>query len=203
MRVIDEDLILQVIDFVTGYQVREGKSPTFDGIAWGLRITKPRAHRYVHTLADRGILSLDKNGSIEMPKVLDSSDVAHVPLMGAVRCGTPSMAVEDFDGMYKLPRDFTGSGSFFMLRAKGDSMINAGIVNGDFLVIREQQEASIGDIVVAIKESEDSGDSETTLKRLVRNNGRYYLRPENEAYEDIDAAEYRIIGKLKSLIRTV
>jgi len=129
-----------------------------------------------------------------------------VPKIGAVRCGQPTLAVEDYDGVFRLPREFTGTGEFFMLEAKGDSMIGANIFEGDYLVIRRQETADSGDIVVACRVSDCSSDEEATLKRYLYNKGKPILRAENEdrnKYPDMDATEFRIIGKLKCIIRNM
>jgi repressor LexA len=204
LRIIDEDLLIRVSEFITQYQVKTGESPTHREIMSRLKLTAPRVHRYIHVLESRGMLSLQEDGGIKMPLNLDSSDVKYVPLIGAVRCGEPTLAVEDFDGMFKLPRQFTGSGDFFMLQAKGDSMEGAGIIEGDYLVIKEQGIADAGDIVVAMKESDNAAEeAEATLKRYMITDGRYVLHPENSEYEDIDAEGYRIIGKLVGFFRKV
>ena len=205
MRKIDEELLIRIGKYIEQTQVKEGRSPTQREIMAEFRITAPRAHKYIHTLEERGLLELRQRGKkslIEIPYHIDSSDVNHIALVSSIRCGEPTAATEDFEGVFKIPQAFTGTGDFFMLRAKGDSMTGAGIESGDYLIIREQQTANSGDIVAAIRHSEMSSDNgEATLKRFVREGGKYILRPENEAYEDIDASEYKILGKLVGFYR--
>jgi len=200
MRKLDENLISEVGEHIVRHQAEHGVSPTQRDIASKFKITQPRVFRVIHALRTRGILELNLDGSIDMPDKLDSSDTVQVALIGAVRCGSPTLAVSEFEAMYKLPRELTGSGNFFMLRAEGDSMIDADINEGDYLVIREQPTADCGDIVVAIKE-ESVDEVESTLKRYKHVNGQYVLRAENDNYEDIDFAGWRIVGKLVSSIR--
>lgn len=196
MKKLNENLLNDILEYVTRYQVQEGTSPTFREIVENFRLpSKSMAHKYVHVLESTGKLELDGDGSIAMPLNLDSSYTATVALVGEVRCGQPTAAIEDFEAMYKFPKDLTGDGDFFMLTAKGDSMIGAGIYEGDYLIIREQSTAEIGDIVVALSE-DDSGESDATLKRFIRYDGKFYLHAENEKYDDIDFKGYKIIGKL-------
>lgn len=196
MKKLNENLLNDILEYITRYQVREGASPTFREITESFRLPgKSMAHRYVHALEDTGRLELNDDGSIAMPLNLDSSYTATVALIGEVRCGEPTAAIEDFEAMYKFPKDLIGDGDFFMLTAKGDSMIDTGIYEGDYLIIREQSTADIGDIVVALS-SDDSGESDATLKRFLQKDGKYVLHAENDEYDDIDFKGYKIIGKL-------
>jgi repressor LexA len=203
MRQLDERLLSRIAEYIVSYQTAHGRSPGQRDITARCKTNSKRAHKYVHALAGRGIIELNDDGTIAIPYNLVPSDVKTIPLIGTVRCGQPTLAVEDYEGMFILPRDFTGEGEFFMLIAKGDSMIDAGIFEGDYLVIRKQQTAISGDIVVACQESEYDSGEEATLKRYIVKNGKPILHPENRAYEDIDAGSYRIIGKLKSVIRNI
>lgn len=195
MRILDESLLIEIGEYIKQYQAMNGSSPTRRDIAEQFKITLPRVQRYIYALRSRETIDLNRDGKITLPYQFDSSEQRIVPLLGAVKCGEPTLAIEEYDGMFKLPREFTGTGTFFMLIAKGDSMINAGINEGDYLVIREQETAQHGDIVVACRVSEFSADEEATLKRYKFENGKYIMHPENEAYEDMDANEFRIIGK--------
>lgn len=202
MRLLDENLLNEIGEYIKKYQVGKGESPSQRKIADKLKIDHRKTYRYVHALADRGIIDLESDGTITVPYKFDPSKQNIVPLIGAVRCGTPTLAIEEYDGIFKLPQEFTGTGTFYMLRAKGDSMVDAGIYENDYLIIREQKSANIGDIVVAYKICEKGGDdAAATLKRYKKKNDKYILHPENEDYEDIDANGYHIIGKLVSFIR--
>jgi len=195
---------LKISNYVKKYHAENGGSPTQREIADNCGINTKRAYKYVHALASRGLFKLDGEGSIMTPQRLDIKDYQFVPKIGLIRCGKPTLAVEDYDGVFRLPREFTGAGEFFMLEAEGDSMIGANIFEGDYLVIRRQKTAESGDIVVAVKESEyGCEESDATLKRFKYKNGKPILHPENEEYEDIDATEFRIIGKLKCVIRDI
>lgn len=200
---LDEKLLQRMSGYIVDYQKVRGSSPGQREIAAKLMINSKRTFKYVHILADRGLIELDDDGTIVMPRNLDSSNTEFVPVIGAVKCGKPSLAVEDYDGMFRLPRAFTGTGEFFMLTAEGDSMKGANIFEGDYLVIRRQETADGGDIVVACKASDVNADEEATLKRYIVRNGKPLLHPENEKYEDMDARDFRIIGKLKCVIRKI
>lgn len=201
MRVYDEGLLNSIAEYIKDIQATEGRSPSQREITAKFNLISSRTFRYVHVLANRGTIELNDDNTIAMPYNLDPSDVNHIPLVGAVRCGAPTLAIEEFEGLYKLPRELTGTGEFFMLRAKGDSMDGAGIYEGDYLIIRKQSTAESGDVVVACRESEYSSDEDATLKRYLIINGQPVLHAENEAYEDIDATNCRIIGKLAGQYR--
>jgi len=204
MRQLNKGLLNDITEYIMKRQAEHGCSPGQRDIAAKFNINSKRTHTYVHALESRGIIKLDDSGRIAVPRNLDSSDANNVPLVGAVKCGEPSLAIEEFDGMFRLPREFTGTGDFFMIRAKGDSMTGANIFEGDYLVIREQPAVESGDIVLAVRErGYGTADAEATLKRYIWKNGGYVLHPENENYNDIDADKFHIVGKLVSFIRKV
>ena len=205
MRELDTRLLERIAKYITDFQVVQGRSPSQRDIAAKCYINSKRTHKYVHALARKGVIELNYDGTIAVPNVLATDDVQEVPLIGMIHCGQPTLAVEDFEEMFRLPRQFTGSGEFFMLNSIGDSMIDAGINESDYLVIRRQETADSGDIVVAIKTSDYSDDAEATLKRFIIVDGEPVLHPENEGggYEDLDAREYRIVGKLVGILRKI
>jgi repressor LexA len=203
MQQLDEGLLSRIAEYIASYQKRNGRSPGQRDIAAECKINSKRTYKYVHILANRDIIELNDDGTIAIAYNLVPSDIKTVPLIDAVKCGQTTLAIEDYEGMFQLPKDFTGEGDFFMLIAKGDSMINAGIFAGDYLVIRKQKTADNGDIVVACKIGAYDSGEEAALKRYVIKNGKPILRHENEGYEEIDAKKCRIIGKLKSIIRKI
>jgi repressor LexA len=177
MKLLNEELLTKISEYITKYQMDAGESPSQRKIAARLSLDHKKTYRYVHALAGKGLIKLNDDGTIALPHNLDARDVNHVPLVGAIKCGEPALAVDDFEEMLKLPRKFTGTGEFFMLIAKGDSMIDAGIYAGDFLVIRRQSTAELNDIVAACKKSDISEDEEATLKRYKRINGKLRYAP--------------------------
>lgn len=192
----DMELLNRIRDFVMRYQAREGRSPSYRVVMREFRLNSlSRAHRYIHELEERGDLECADGGGIAMDWRLDASRVKTVPLIGTVPCGNPILAIEDYEGVYKLPEEFTGTGDVFMLKAKGSSMTGAGIRNGDYVVIRYQDYADSGDIVVAMIGNSVTGEEDATLKRYkVSESGHIVLHPENEKFCDIDGDGCRIAG---------
>jgi repressor LexA len=130
--------------------------------------------------------------------VADARPIRHVPLVGDVAAGTGVLAQENIEELYPLPEDFTGTGSLFMLSVRGDSMVDAGIVDGDFVVVRQQPDAENGDTVVA-----GIPDEEATVKRFSTKNGKIVLTPANERLSpmEFDPDEITIFGKVVTVLR--
>ena len=124
--------------------------------------------------------------------------VRHVPLVGDVAAGTGVLASENVEELLPLPEDFTGTGSLFMLRVRGDSMIEAGILDGDFVVVRQQPDADNGDVVVA-----GIPDDEATVKTFSRRRGKIVLTPANPALSpmELDPADVNVYGKVVTVLR--
>lgn len=157
-------------------------------------------HGYLKKLEKMGYLRRDptKPRAIE---VLDPEsekvECINVPLVGRVAAGLPLLAVENKEEVFPLPANFTGTGEFFMLKVQGESMIEAGILNGDMVVVRQQHDANNGDIVVALLEDE------ATVKRFFKEKDRVRLQPENRAMEPIYAKELQVLGKVIGLVRKI
>jgi len=130
----------------------------------------------------------NKRRAIALP---DGQKQGRIPVVGVVTAGLPILAVQNIEG--SIPWD--GDSGCFALRVRGDSMIGAGILDGDKVIVRPQQDADNGEIVVALLEDE------ATVKRLHRENGEVWLLPENPAYAPIDARQAQIIGKVKGVLR--
>lgn len=178
----------EILAFLRAFTDENGYPPTVREImqAVGLKSTAS-VHYHLSELDRAGEISVNgsKNRAISVPKQ------AGVPVIGVVTAGQPILAVENIEGY--LPYD--GGEDCFALRVRGDSMIEAGIFDGDKVVVRQQQTADHGDIVVAL-----IGD-EATVKRLSRKNGEVWLMPENPAYSPIDGHEAQILGKVRAVIR--
>jgi repressor LexA len=121
----------------------------------------------------------------------------NVPIVGRVTAGLPILAVENVDDYFPLPRSLAGEAESFMLRVSGESMVGAGILDGDYVIVRKQQAAANGEIVVAMI------DDEATVKRLFRENGSVRLEPENPAYDPIVSDSVAILGKVIGLVRKI
>ena len=165
--------------------------------AVGLRSTST-VHAYLARLEQKGYIRRDptKPRAIE---VLDEADArartVTVPLVGQVTAGQPILAVENIEDVLPLPAELVPEGEVFALRVRGDSMIGAGILDGDYVIVRRQEAAENGDIVVALL------DEEATVKRFFRERDCIRLQPENPAMEPIRVREARILGKVVALLR--
>jgi repressor LexA len=120
-----------------------------------------------------------------------------VPLVGAIAAGSPILADQVVEDVFALPRQLVGDGELFMLEVKGDSMIDAAITNGDWVVVHRQQTADNGDIVAALL------DSEATVKTLQRKDGKVWLLPHNPDYSPIDGSDATILGRVTAVLRRV
>jgi repressor LexA len=134
----------------------------------------------------------------------DITDIGHshpeanyVPLVGRIAAGGPILAEERVEDVFPLPKSLVGEGTLFLLEVSGDSMVNAAICNGDYVVVRQQPDADNGDIVAAML------DGEATVKTYSRKDGQLWLLPQNDAYDPIDGSEASILGKVTAVLRRV
>ena len=163
-------------------------------------------HAHLASLQQMGYLRRDptKPRAIEVRwdpssgAAVEKRPARHVPLLGDVAAGTDVLAQENVEELLPLPEDFTGTGQLFMLRVRGDSMINDGIFDGDFVVVRQQEEANKGEIVVAGIPGE-----EATVKRYSRRGNKVILTPANDRLQpmEFDAAEVQLFGKVVTVLR--
>ncbi len=185
MRSKDKALLAAIEQFVCDYTDRTGISPTMQEVADGVGSSKPTVQRYVTQLCRDGAISF--SGSRTLASAKTNAQAVRVPVLGRIACGIPKYAEENIEEYVRLPVSLFGQGNFFLLRAYGDSMIGAGIEDGDLVLIRQQNQADAGQIVVALMEDE------ATLKRFYPEpeQHRVRLHPENPDMEDIyvDACE--------------
>lgn len=196
--------ILEVIE----REMRErGYPPSVREIGEAVGLTSPSTvHNHLATLQRLGYLRRDptKPRAIEVrydPSsgvAMERRPVRHVPLVGDVAAGTNVLAQENVEELFPLPADFTGDGDLFMLRVRGESMIEAGILPGDFIIARQQAEAANGDVVVAGIPGE-----EATVKTFSRKAGKVVLTPSNATMSPmvLDAADVSIYGKVVTVLR--
>ena len=180
-----------ILEFVNQFMQENGFSPSVReiGAAVGLRSTASVSY-HLQQLQEKGLLvSPGKKGCKRA--IVTAQRPGHIPVVGVVTAGMPILAVENLEGSIA----WEGDPSCFALRVKGDSMINAGILDGDLVIVRPQQNADDGQIVVARL------DDEATVKRLRRRNGQVLLMPENDAYSPIDGTYAELIGLVKAVIR--
>lgn len=181
----------QILRFVGQFIQENGYAPSVREIGAGVGLKSTASVSYhLKALQDKGLL---QGGQIKGRKRAIATGVraGQIPIVGIVTAGIPILAVENQEGT--LP--WEGDPDCFALRVRGDSMIGAGILSGDMVVVRPQQTADDGQIVVARLEDE------ATVKRLRRRNGQIWLMPENPAYTPIDGRQAQLIGIVKAVIR--
>ena len=169
------------------------------GEAVGLK-SSSTVHGYLKRLEDKGYIKRDPTKPRALEMIGDHSidlarDINLVPVLGRVAAGQPILANENLDYSLPLPSTYFGDGQFFMLKVRGDSMIEAGIHEGDLVVVRQQPNANNGDIVVAM-----IGD-EATVKRFFKESSYIRLQPENQTLEPIIVRDVTILGKVVGLLR--
>lgn len=195
MSKIDQKLE-QVIGYVRSFQRQKGYPPSVREICVALGIkSTATAQYYLDKLEDRGVI-MRKGGKNRTIALSDTPEFVSVPLVGTVTAGTPILAVENLEGYYPLPPEFADGGTCFLLRVKGESMIEAGILDGDKIVCRKCETADNGDIVVALL------DDSATVKRFYRKDGKVILHPENSTMSDIVCdSDVSILAKVTGLLR--
>lgn len=194
---MDEQKLIKVMDYIRSFTEDHGYTPSIReiGAHCGIKSTAT-VHDYLTRLQDKGYLNKDDNKKRAV--TIGKSGSVTIPLLGTVTAGQPVFAYENYEEYYSFPcGEFRGN-DLFMLHVKGTSMINAGIQSGDKIVVRRQQTANDGEIVVALV-----GDS-ATVKRLYRKNGKIVLHPENDVLADFiyEPEEVMILGKVVGLLRT-
>ena len=193
----------KVLSYIQSMIETRGYAPSVReiGEAVGLSSTST-VHGHLKRLEKKGLLRRDamKPRAMGLPKELLSSatnsyPVCQLPILGRVAAGQPIFAEENIEGTLPVPAEFAGEGEHFILRVRGESMIQAGIFNEDYIIVRKQPEANNGEIVVALIEDE------ATVKRFFKENGHFRLQPENDLMEPIIVSSVTILGKVVSLIR--
>jgi repressor LexA len=197
----------EILDFIAKQMEERGYPPSVREIGEAVGLTSPSTvHSHLSTLQKLGFLQRDpsKPRAIQVrydpasSSPIERRPVRSVPLVGDVAAGTNVLAEENVEEILPLPADFTGDGDLFMVRVRGDSMIDAGILPGDFIVARRQEIADPGDIVVA----GIPGD-EATVKRFEREGERIVLHPANERLEPMvfDPSEVDVFGRVVTVLR--
>ncbi len=150
--------------------------------------TKPRS---IEILRPSGLYQADTDNVIPFP----APEVANIPIVGKVTAGQPILAHQEYDDYFPIPIDFVGQGDYFILRVSGDSMINVGIYDRDYVLVKQQKNADNGDMVVAL--IEDSATVKTYYKEI----NRFRLQPENDAMAPIYVDNVEILGLVKGVFR--
>jgi repressor LexA len=202
----------QVLDFLTATVNERGYPPSVREICEAVGLSSPSTvHSHLSSLVKAGYIRRDpsKPRAIEIlteteaatPQAAPYADdrLREVPLVGRIAAGSPILATEDIETVMPLPEELVGSDPVFMLEVRGDSMIDAGILDGDYVVVRRQPDARDGEIIAALVDGE-----EATVKRLKREDGRVVLIPENPALEPMVFENgVEIIGKVVSVLRKI
>ena len=186
MRSKNKQTMADIERFVRSYNAQNGRAPTMQEIGDAVGMSLSSAYRYIKAMEKDGVIDYCGVRSITSAKM--SMEVTEAPIVGDVACGTPILAEENIEEYVRLPVRLFGRGEFFILWVKGDSMIDVGIEDGDLVLIRQQNTADPGEIVVALI------DDEATLKRYYPERGRIRLHPENKEMEDIFVDSCQIQG---------
>jgi repressor LexA len=199
----------EIYDYLSEYVHERGYPPTVREIGEAVGLASPSTvHAHLANLERAGLLKRDPT----KPRALEligrdrggreDAKVLSLPLVGEIAAGGPLLAEQNVEDYLEVPELLAAGGADFLLRAKGESMIQAGILDGDYVVVRKQQDARNGDIVVALAGEDESAD-EATVKRFFREDGRVRLQPENDALEPIYAHHVQILGKVIGVFRQV
>jgi repressor LexA len=200
------------MEFIRGWVAQHGYPPSVREIGEAVDLVSPSSVAYqLKELEKKGLLRRDPN----RPRAVDvrtPSDVtadddeavraarpapAYVPLVGRIAAGGPILAEQSIDDVFPLPRELVGEGTLFLLRVKGDSMIEAAICDGDWVVVRQQPEAENGDIVAAML------DGEATVKTFRRREDHVFLMPANPAFDPIQGDDATILGRVVTVMRRI
>ena len=182
----------QVLEYLT--QRESSIPPTVREIGAALQIkSTSTVHKYLTELAAAGYI--EKGDKMNRAISLPQQQSARVPLLGVVTAGQPILAVEDIEGYVPYQGGHYPAGELFALRVRGESMIDAGILNGDIIIVHRTPAARNGEIVVALV------DDEATVKRFYKEKGTFRLQPENPDFEPIISDEITILGKVIAVIR--
>jgi repressor LexA len=192
----------EIWDFLVDYVDRHGYPPTVREIGEAVGLASPSTvHAHLANLERAGLLRRDptKPRALELTGRAAESVVAlpRLPLLGQIAAGGPLLAEENVEDELAVPESLRGD---FLLRVKGDSMIEAGILDGDIVVVRRAQDARNGEIVVALAGDDESAD-EATVKTFYKEKGRVRLQPENAALEPIYARHVQILGRVVGVFR--
>ena len=194
------DTQAKILAYIEKATLQKGYPPSVREIcdATGLKSTST-VHGHLIRLEKKGLLYRDsmKPRAISVPSdhQMYRTEMINVPIVGRVSAGSPILATQNIEDYIALPQSMLGEGEHYVLGVRGESMIEAGIMDGDYVVVRKQPTAYNGDIVVAMVEDD------TTVKRFYRENGHFRLQPENSTMEPIIVPELTILGKVVSLYR--
>jgi repressor LexA len=207
----------EIWEFLIAYVDDHGYPPTVREIGESVGLASPSTvHAHLANLERAGLIkrdptkprALELTGREARASAHEATTARALPLLGQIAAGGPLLADQNVDAYIEVPEPLSKGGEEFLLKVRGDSMQDAGILEGDFVVVRRQQDARDGDIVVALA-GDDEWTDEATVKRFFRESsagsqaGRIRLQPENEAYQPIYASHVVILGKVIGVFRTL
>lgn len=186
----------QILEFVTRKVTDEGYVPSVREICKEVGLSSPATvHYHLNQLCEEGLIIKEPNKKRFLKLAGASGNFVRVPVLGKVSAGLPILAQQEVEDYIQMPADQIRGQETFALTVRGDSMINAGILNGDTIVVLRTPEAEDGQIVVALL------GEEATVKRFFRDGNRFRLQPENDAYAPIYTDEVKILGRVIALHR--
>jgi repressor LexA len=198
---------VEILDFLKSSVESQGYAPTMREIGAAVGLTSSASVKYqLDILEDKGLIRRGDNSGRAIELVIPDSELGStthvdktkfIPLVGSIAAGVPITADQMVEETMPLPESLVGNGDLFMLKVKGESMIDAAICDGDFVVIRQQKDANNGEIVAAMI------DGEATVKTFSKKGGKVWLLPANDAFEPIDGTHCEILGKVTAVLRSV
>ena len=196
-----------ILEFIKTATESQGYAPSMREIAEGAGLASPASVKYqLDILEEKGFIRRDENRGRAMEVVLpdhmtgesaSTDKTRFIPLVGSIAAGVPITADQQVEETLPLPESLVGKGDLFMLKVKGESMIDAAICDGDYVVIRQQKDANNGEIVAAMI------DGEATVKTFSRKSGHIWLLPANDDFAPIDGDNCEILGKVTAVLRSI
>jgi len=195
----------KILDVIRTAIETNGYPPSMREIGQAAGLASPASVSYqLETLVEKGFIRRDatKGRALEITypsegEAITPEKTRNVPLLGSIAAGSPILAEQSFDEVFPLPESFVGKGDVYMLKVKGDSMVDAAICDGDYVVIRAQKDANKGEIVAAMI------DGEATVKTWSKKDGHYWLLPANENYAPIPGDNAEILGIVTAVLRSI
>lgn len=194
---------LEILDFIKSEILSKGYPPAVREICDAVNLKSTSSvHSHLETLEKNGYIRRDptKPRAIEIMDDefgLSRREMVNIPIVGQVAAGEPILAEQNIEGYFPVPAEYMPNSEAFMLKVRGDSMINAGIFDGDQIIVQSQPSANNGEIVVALM------DDSATVKRFYKENGHFRLQPENDFMEPIIADDVAVVGKVIGLFRMI
>ena len=191
----------EILEYIKSQIINKGYPPSVRDICEAVHLKSTSSvHAHLETLEKNGYIRRDPTKPRAIEIIDDNFNLTrregvNVPLIGQVAAGQPILAVENITNYFPIPAEFLNNSETFMLNVKGDSMSNMGIYDGDMIIVRRQQTADNGEVIVALV------DDSATVKRFYKEDGHYRLQPENDFMDPIIVDNVEIVGKVIGLIR--